>query len=74
MPIARALFVLLLLSQAIFWGLFPHRAHCAVAAALGAPSCPPHVVHLAIGVAFFALAVAVAHWGYLRALAAPKAI
>lgn len=63
---ARLLFVLLLLSQAVFWGLFSHRAHCAAAAALGVAECPSHLLHLAAGVAFFVAAVAVAHWDYLR--------
>jgi hypothetical protein len=54
-----------LLLNAIFWGLFSHSTHCKVAGAAGLKDCPPHWVHLAIGVAAFLGAVVSAQWGYL---------
>ena len=51
-----------LITNALFWGLFPHSAHCKVLAdfnnLLGVSmSCPDHSVHLVMGVVFFLLAV-----------------
>lgn len=63
----RFFVVLILLSQALFWGLFEHSQHCSVAAALGVRACAPHWVHLLMGVVFFAATVAAAHWPYLTA-------
>ena len=54
-----------LLLNAVFWGLFSHSVHCNVAASAGLKDCPPHWVHLAIGVAAFLGAVVSAQWGYL---------
>lgn len=65
----RLFVVLILLSQALFWGLFPHSAHCSVAAALGVSDCAPHWAHLLMGVVFFAATVAAQHWPYLTAKA-----
>ena len=49
-----------LATNAIFWGLFSHSAHCAVAS-LVTKSCLPHTVHIAFGLVCFAIAVLVAH-------------
>lgn len=68
----RFFVVLVLLSQALFWGLFPHSAHCSVAAMLGVTDCPPHWIHLAMGVVFFLATVVAAHWPYVRALASAR--
>ena len=46
--------------NAIFWGLFSHSAHCAVAS-LVTKYCLPHTVHVSIGIVCFAIAVLVAH-------------
>lgn len=45
--------------NAIFWGLFPHSIHCAVAA-LVTNSCLPHTTHVSIGVLSFLIAVVIA--------------
>ena len=51
-----------LITNALFWGLFPHSAHCRVLAdfnnLLGTSmQCPDHSIHLVMGVVFFLLAV-----------------
>jgi len=60
----RLILVIFFATNALFWGLFPHATHCAVAAALGAPSCPPHGIHIAFGFLCFAAAVATAQWSH----------
>ena len=69
MGILRTLLVAFLAVNALFWGLWPHSAHCGVAATLGIADCPSHMIHLAIGLVFFVLAVVVAQWGYFTYLA-----
>ena len=54
-----------LLLNAVFWGLFSHHLHCKVALSAGIKNCPPHWVHLTIGVASFLGAVATTQWKYL---------
>tara|TARA_Y100000389_G_scaffold197262_1_gene231515 strand:- start:758 stop:976 length:219 start_codon:yes stop_codon:yes gene_type:complete len=46
----------ILLVNAVFWGLFSHKEHCALVSNFGInPSqCPPHYVHLMMGLAFYA--------------------
>jgi len=58
----RTFIVAFLALNALFWGLFPHRSHCAFVAALGVAKCPAHSVHIAIGAVAFALAVLTAQW------------
>jgi len=59
-----------LLINAIFWGLFPHQAHCKVLSDINkligsSIKCPSHSIHLIMGVAFFLAAVAYTHRKYL---------
>ena len=54
-----------LITNALFWGLFPHSAHCKVLADLSkmvnmTVKCPDHSVHLMMGIVFFLSAVFVA--------------
>ena len=46
--------------NAVFWGLFSHSDHCAVASLITS-SCLPHTVHVTIGLLCFASAVLIAH-------------
>jgi hypothetical protein len=55
----------LLTLNAIFWGLYSHDVHCKVAAAVGVKSCPPHWVHLTIGLVSFIGAIVTSQWSYL---------
>ena len=45
--------------NALFWGLFPHSAHCQVASLI-TNSCLPHAVHVSMGVLSFFIAVIIA--------------
>lgn len=65
MGLLRTLVVAFLAANALFWGLWPHGAHCRVAGALGVRRCPPHWVHLLTGALSFLGALLVAQWGYL---------
>jgi hypothetical protein len=63
----QLIFTALLATNAIFWSLFPHSIHCKVAAASGIKTCPPHWMHLTIGIVSFLLAIVSAQWGYIVA-------
>lgn len=59
-----------LITNALFWGLFPHSAHCRVLNDFNKMlsmniKCPQHWVHLLMGLVFFGLAVYVAQKTYL---------
>lgn len=44
----------ILLINAIFWGLFSHKQHCAFVSNFGMSQCPPHYIHLIMGFVFYA--------------------
>lgn len=54
----KNIIVAFLAINALFWGLFPHSTHCAVASVF-MNSCPPHPIHVSIGVICFMLAVVI---------------
>lgn len=54
-----------LVLNSIFWGLMSHSTHCDVAALAGIKNCPPHWVHLMIGLVSFVAAIGVSQWKYL---------
>ena len=58
-----------LVLNALFWGLFHHATHCALVATL-APgiTCPPHWVHLIMGVVSYLASVYIAQRGYINYL------
>ena len=54
-----------LITNALFWGLFPHSAHCKVLTDVNKMigmsfKCPSHAVHLIMGLVFFVASVYVA--------------
>ena len=61
----RHLAVLVLAVNALFCGLMPHSVHCNALAMLSSMNCPPHSVHLIMGVIFYFLALFVAQQKYL---------
>jgi hypothetical protein len=63
----QLILVAFLATNAVFWSLFPHSIHCKVAAAYGIKDCPPHWIHLSIGIVSFLLAILTAQWGYIIA-------
>ncbi len=53
--------------NAVFWSLFPHNIHCDVAK-LVTNVCPPHNVHLIIGLISFIVAFVIAQYNYLKTI------
>lgn len=54
----KTLLLTLLIANALFWGLFPHNAHCLLIDNLNKMfqtkiACPEHKVHLMMGVGFY---------------------
>ncbi len=60
--------IIFLAVNAIFWSLFPHETHCKVVGMMTTAECPPHKVHLIIGVISFVLALVLAQYDYLKTL------
>ena len=50
--------------NSLFWGLAHHDQHCAVSAVFGMAKCPPHWVHILIGVLCFFVAVYISQKEY----------
>jgi hypothetical protein len=67
----KNLFILFLVINAIFWGIFPHQKHCAVANTFST-NCPPHYMHLTFGVLSFLLAVYLAQKSYIDSMVKSK--
>jgi len=57
-----------LIVNAIFWGLFPHIVHCKFIANFGITECPPHWVHLLIGLIAYLSAVWLKQSTYIKSL------
>ena len=56
--VLKKVFILFLVINALFWGLFPHSKHCQVASMLGFVKCPPHWIHVYVmGLGSFVLAL-----------------
>jgi hypothetical protein len=62
------LFMLFFLMNAIFWGLFPHSVHCQFVSNTFGVKCPPHIVHLLIGILSFLIAMYLAQKEYIHSL------
>jgi len=61
----NCLLLAFLVTNALFWGLFPHSAHCQVVSEINKligtkVKCPEHIVHLMMGLVFYLLSVFVA--------------
>jgi hypothetical protein len=61
----KTLILTLLIANALFWGLFPHNAHCLFVEKIGKMFkknivCPEHKVHLMMGVGFYIASIYVA--------------
>lgn len=60
-----------LIINALFWGLFPHSAHCQLVDQVSKLvnmkiECPEHKIHLLIGLVFYAASVYVAQKDSLK--------
>ena len=54
----KTLILTLFIANALFWGLFPHNAHCLFLENVNKSlktniQCPPHHVHLLMGIFFY---------------------
>jgi hypothetical protein len=56
----RELLVLFFVINALFWGLMPHSIHCQFVSKFTNSKCPPHFVHLLIGLLSFIIAILLA--------------
>lgn len=54
--------------NAIFWSLFPHHVHCQLVNKFTTTACPPHKVHLLMGIISFIIALVIAQYDYLKTL------
>ena len=65
----KMLLVACLLVNALFWGLAEHSQHCSLLNAVGmGANCPPHYVHLMMGLAFFCATIYVQQKSYFDTL------
>ena len=65
----KLILVAFLLVNALFWGLANHSQHCALADAVGmGADCPPHYIHLMMGLAFFCATIYVQQKSYFDTL------
>lgn len=60
--------LLFFVSNALFWSLAHHDQHCALSALIGLSKCPPHWVHILIGVLCFFIAIYIAQKPYIKHL------
>lgn len=66
MEIAKNIITGILLLNAIFWGIASHSSHCAFVKMIpNMKSCPPHWVHLMMGIMFYLMAVFVSQYEYI---------
>ncbi len=63
----RIILIVFFAINAIFWSLFPHDIHCNIVKMV-LSTCPPHHIHLMIGVVSFIIAFVVAQYDYLKSL------
>ena len=63
----RNILIVFFAINAIFWSLFPHHVHCDLVTKF-TPTCPPHKVHLVMGIISFVIAFVIAQYDYLKTL------
>ena len=64
----KKLIVLFFVLNALFWGLASHSQHCALVSSFGISSCPPHYIHLLMGLVSFIVAVYIQQKRYVDGL------
>ena len=67
----KYLLLAFLVTNALFWGLFPHETHCKVVSEISKVihmniECPEHRVHLIMGIIFYVLSVYLVQKNSLR--------
>ena len=58
----KAFILTFLIANSLFWGLFPHEAHCLVLNYFNKLlsiniKCPPHKLHMLMGICFYIVTV-----------------
>lgn len=61
----RELLIVFFLLNAVFWALLPHQTHCQFVSQFTDMKCPPHFVHISLGIVFFLLAIFLSQQTYL---------
>jgi hypothetical protein len=61
----RELLIVFFLVNAVFWGLFPHSSHCRFVSQFTDMRCPPHFVHISIGIISFLVAILLSQQEYV---------
>ena len=64
----RNLIVLFFVLNALFWGLANHSQHCSLVSMVGINNCPPHYIHLLMGLVSFIVAVYIQQKKYVDSL------
>ena len=64
----KNIIVLFFVINGLFWGLASHSQHCNLASVFGMVKCPPHYIHLLMGVVSFVIAVYVQQRDYINTL------
>ena len=67
----KYLLLAFLVTNALFWGLFPHETHCKVVSEISKVinmkiECPEHRVHLVMGIIFYVLSIYLVQKNSLR--------
>jgi len=64
----KKLIALFFVLNALFWGLASHSQHCALVSSVGISNCPPHYIHLLMGLVSFIVAVYIQQKRYVDGL------
>ena len=51
---------------AIFWGLLPYSVHCSVMSNIGIKECPSNIIHVAMGIIFFIVAIYIRQGNFFK--------
>jgi hypothetical protein len=64
----KNIIVLFFVINGLFWGLANHSQHCNLASVFGMVKCPPHYIHLLMGLISFLIAVYIQQREYINTL------
>ena len=64
----KNIIVLFFVINGLFWGLASHSQHCNLASVFGMVKCPPHYIHLLMGLISFVIAVYIQQRDYINTL------
>ena len=61
----RKILAFIFIVNAVFWGLFPHATHCNALKQVGLTQCPPHYVHIMMGITCYFVSLFLSQQKYL---------